>query len=247
MSGWMRNMERRLLAQERRATDRPTPGFSPTATYLTDWNGDQAALTGFYQSAGGSAVANSPDDSVDWVGWTVAMDSMNAYQHIVAVKDPAPGREYTRRIYDPGGGNPRTYDSWYFATKARVFNSYTSSLAVTCTAATYISMGSPLAGVKKLIAASDLLVDMRGSAFGNGGTGYFYTVGIQINGADYDVGSFYVNQASVHAAWTSVVRVSGIPAGTYSCQPRIKNNITGRSTVMDFNDQLTLVIQEINS
>jgi hypothetical protein len=76
MSDWMRDIEKRLMHEERRpipaaAHDVVGPGISAYTRSVDDWNSDGPVVNGFFYSTGGQVV-NSPDDSMYWIGMVEA-------------------------------------------------------------------------------------------------------------------------------------------------------------------------------
>ena len=72
MSDWMRDIEKRLMHEERRPPARPAsdtvgPGISTYAQLVQDWNSDGPIVNGFFYSIT-DQVVNSPDDMLAWMG-----------------------------------------------------------------------------------------------------------------------------------------------------------------------------------
>lgn len=71
---WMRDVERRLLATERRSMPSAAsllgPGFSASATQVSNWSEETALFNGMFFSLVGAV--NTPDNTKAWIGWTLA-------------------------------------------------------------------------------------------------------------------------------------------------------------------------------
>lgn len=122
---WMRNIERRLLNQERRvqittAADLLGPGVGPNATEVSDWNNDVIDFNGFFFSQPGAL--NSPDTDHWWMGYSLADPDGVGFQRITIYRDPAsaglanpfpawPGPTMTRSFYVTEGST-RSYSDW---------------------------------------------------------------------------------------------------------------------------------------
>lgn len=120
-SDWMRDMEKRVMSEERRpqirgASDLLGPGFGPHAIQTMDWNSAETGFNGIFYSVAGQTV-NSPDNSTYWIGHVLAQQDgygvQHLYEHRVA-GDPAllPIRQYVRRFYNPGTGGLLVYGPW---------------------------------------------------------------------------------------------------------------------------------------
>lgn len=117
MDDWMREMEKRMLREERRplihtAADILGPGIAPYTAEIQDWSGSASQLNGFYFSRPGSI--NSPDDTEYWIGQTQGTTDGAGYE-LVHQFDPITGNitgeEYIRYFYTPVGGQP-IYTDW---------------------------------------------------------------------------------------------------------------------------------------
>lgn len=85
MDDWMRDMEKRVLHEERRplvrsASDLLGPGLAPTAVQLLDWNDPATAFNGFFWTAPGAI--NSPDGNKSWMGFSVCNAIGDGYQMV---------------------------------------------------------------------------------------------------------------------------------------------------------------------
>lgn len=108
----------------------------------------------------------------------------------------------------------------------------------------YANLLNPATIVKRSPTSS---LRIRGSVSGYMGTsGSTTTVGFTVNGVDRDGGLYFFNAASDHRSWgLDTTDIQGLPAGTYSIQPRIK---VGAFTFnMDNNDQLEFIIEEVET
>ena len=113
---WMRDMEKRVLNEERRpiirnSTDLMGPGFAPYAVETRDWSADETAFNGMFYSRPGSL--NSPDSSLYWIGTTEGTPDGNGFE-LVRQYDPATGAASTTsqvRFFTTLSGQ-RTYSNW---------------------------------------------------------------------------------------------------------------------------------------
>lgn len=76
LSTWMRHQEKRVMHESRRpqisqASDLLGPGFGPQATYLSDWNAEEARFNGFFYSDGDATNAPTSDPEV-WLGLVIS-------------------------------------------------------------------------------------------------------------------------------------------------------------------------------
>lgn len=88
---WMRHMEKRVMAEERRpvirdASDLLGEGFDTTAHQTFDWNGDPQRLNGYWWSDE-NLVLNSPDDTKSWMGFTEGNDQGEGIQVVWTMED----------------------------------------------------------------------------------------------------------------------------------------------------------------
>lgn len=112
---WMRSMERRLIALERRpavhaAAQLLGPGIGPQATLTSDWNDEATLFNGMFYSAPGAQ--HSPDDARGWIGWSLVDADGSGYQRVASYgADPSPGEAYTRGFTSLVGAS-RTFSAW---------------------------------------------------------------------------------------------------------------------------------------
>lgn len=112
MGGWMRDIERRLVQEERRPSIRSAqqilgPGFGPFATEIVDWNSDEALFTGQFYSLVGSL--NSPDPLDAWIGETHSISSGSGVQVLSAFLG---GDARYHRSFITIPGSLATYSAW---------------------------------------------------------------------------------------------------------------------------------------
>jgi hypothetical protein len=130
MDDWMRDMEKRLIHEERRPIPRSAyevvgRGFTPYANQVTDWNSEGPTINGFFYSDA-DKIINSPDDTDNWVGIVEATPIGQGVQRVwkyvdssdtdgdgvidtwTPVADPT---LYTRSFITNADGT-RTYTAW---------------------------------------------------------------------------------------------------------------------------------------
>lgn len=112
---WMRNIERRLMREERRpnyqsAVDVVGPGVGPYGRQVTDWNSDVELVNGWYYSLP-NGVVNSPDNTQPWLGYVLASPDGEGIQQVWVYKD-GPLVSFIRTFgTDPDSGIS-TFTSW---------------------------------------------------------------------------------------------------------------------------------------
>jgi hypothetical protein len=113
---WMRDVEKRVLHEERRPTIRTAsdlmgPGLGPYAVEVMDWNGPETAFNGFYYSEPGAI--NSPDSTKYWMGFTEGNTSGYGLQRLYqATPDgtiAVPPASYIRSFWP---GFQRQFSNW---------------------------------------------------------------------------------------------------------------------------------------
>lgn len=119
--------------------------------------------------------------------------------------------------------------------------------ADTTTAAAYEDLGTPLSSFTfvKLSTATAIKVEMTITCFCSVATGTVVRFGVQINGSDYDVAQFYFNNTGEHLQVAGVRRIPGIPAGTYTVQPRWYRQAGTGTLATDTSDWLTVHATEV--
>jgi hypothetical protein len=114
--GWMRDVERRLLAVERRpaiasAAQILGPNISPAATQIVDWNSDAACFNGWVWSDAGSL--NGPDIVRIWIGMVITTNVGHgmqiAYSHDPGLTAPEP---WLRTFHRHGSGTVPFFSAW---------------------------------------------------------------------------------------------------------------------------------------
>ena len=116
---WMRDMEKRVLNEERRpiiraAADLMGPGAGPFAIETLDWNADETTFNGWFYSRPGAF--NSPDSGEYWIGTTEGIADGNGYE-LIRQYDPVTGLDvsgdsYVRFFYTLPGTGQRMYTEW---------------------------------------------------------------------------------------------------------------------------------------
>ena len=116
---WMRDIEKRVLNEERRPTIRAAsdlmgPGAGPYAVETLDWNADETTFNGWFFSQPGAM--NSPDADLSWIGTTEGIADGNGYE-LVRQYDPVTGVDvtgdsYVRFFYTLPGTGQRLYTDW---------------------------------------------------------------------------------------------------------------------------------------
>lgn len=122
--GWMRDVEKRSLNQDRRpeirsASDLLGPGFSPYSVEIRDWNDDATAFNGMYHSTPGAL--NGPDDTSFWMGRTQGTTDGFGLQRVcqyAGIDGDARGEEWERRFFAPGAADI-AYSSWALVSDTR--------------------------------------------------------------------------------------------------------------------------------
>lgn len=119
MDDWMRNMEKRLMHEERRPNVRPAfeivgDGIATYARLVEDWNSDGPIINGFFYSEA-NQVVNSPDNTQHWIGIVVVnpigQGVQRAFQFLADEQTPALTGEYSRAFVINEDGT-RTYTDW---------------------------------------------------------------------------------------------------------------------------------------
>ena len=134
MNDWMRDIEKRLMHEERRPSVAPAidvvgPGIGPYTQLVEDWDSDGPIVNGFFYSTPGSpnATLNSPDDTKHWVGIVESnpygQGVQRVWQYLTDVDDDADPATppiqtpiadpalYTRSFITNEDGT-RTYTAW---------------------------------------------------------------------------------------------------------------------------------------
>lgn len=120
----------------------------------------------------------------------------------------------------------------------------------TMASATYVDMlgnagAATSVSVTKYSANSDLWVAMHLDVFSDAASTAL-RLGIRINGTDYDVAFRYFTSANLYLPAIGWAAISGIPAGTYTCQSRWKRTSgTGNITANSGISELDLTVREV--
>jgi hypothetical protein len=111
-SGWMRQIERRMLTQERRSpvfemTRTMGSGFGKYAIQLFDWNDEQAWQNGQFWSDVGAF--NTFNDTIIWIGYVIAASKVGGIQRVTALDGTL--LSYQRQFTFGTTGTP-TFTAW---------------------------------------------------------------------------------------------------------------------------------------
>jgi hypothetical protein len=113
--GWLRNMEKTMIRQERRsqvteASDLMGPGLGPFAVQVLDWNAEETFFNGFFYSAPGAI--NSPNGLLWWMGQVIATPDGHGIQQVWNFRDGSlPMAKYIRNFTSPTEGL-RIFSAW---------------------------------------------------------------------------------------------------------------------------------------
>jgi len=115
---WMRQMEKRLLREERRplirkASDIMGPGLGPFTMQTWNWDAPETSFNGMFFSAPGAL--NGPDDTMYWIGETQGTADGAGYQQVTdfdPVTGAAMGACKIRYFYTPVSGGARVFTDW---------------------------------------------------------------------------------------------------------------------------------------
>lgn len=115
LDGWMRDIERRLLTQERRSSRVETqrvlgPGFGRYAQQVFDWNDEQTWLSGQFWSDTGAQ--NTPNSAVPWLGSVRSASGLGGVQEVVSLDGTL--TKMIRQFTVTPGGIP-TFSAWVSA------------------------------------------------------------------------------------------------------------------------------------
>lgn len=111
--------------------------------------------------------------------------------------------------------------------------SYTSFTGISCT-------------VDKRSAHTSILVRVLGTAFATTPATSSYSFGALINGTDYLLGGNFYNTISDHRSFVAENKVAtGVAAGSYTVQFRIKRDTGTGSMRFDLSDFVTIAAQEV--
>jgi len=117
---WMRDIEKRLMHEERRPSVRPAfdvvgPGISTYSQQVEDWNSDGPVVNGFFYSTA-DQVVNSPDDTRKWMGLVQAnalgQGLQRVWEYIDSADDPDPDPALFTRSFVTNDDGTRTYSLW---------------------------------------------------------------------------------------------------------------------------------------
>lgn len=114
MDSWMRSIERRVMAVERRgnitnAAQIMGPGLAPYAVQIKDWSGSETTFNGMFYTAPGAF--NSPDPDAWWIGLVLSQPGGFGVQVVWDYRGATlPPPTKTRRWSSVG--NTRVFTSW---------------------------------------------------------------------------------------------------------------------------------------
>lgn len=117
-------------------------------------------------------------------------------------------------------------------------------LATNIGVTTYVNANGSVS-FTKILASSRLLVRLGFTCYGTTTPPWELLYGVNINSIDYDVGKLNIGTANVHAAAYAERTISGIAAGAYTVQVRMKNSNAAKTTILDNGDVLSLTVSEI--
>lgn len=120
----------------------------------------------------------------------------------------------------------------------------------TCTDTSYEDFTSASLSFEKRMSdtESDLRIRIDAAGFLVATPSVNCTLGVNIDGDDYDITLQRFNLDSTHFCWGRSRRLSGIPAGTYTVQVRAKLDTAARSVTFSSagsGGQLGMVVEEI--
>lgn len=120
MNDWMRDIEKRLMHEERRPTPPfPSavvgPGIRAYSNEVKDWNSEGPIVDGFFYSSAG-AVINSPDDSKNWMGLVqanaIGQGLQRVWEYIDTSQAPSPDPALWTRAFITNADGTRSYSPW---------------------------------------------------------------------------------------------------------------------------------------
>jgi hypothetical protein len=118
-SDWMREVEKRILHEERRpnvrtASDIMGPGLSPYSVLINDWNVDETNFNGFFHSDPGAL--NTPDNTRYWMGTSQATSEGYGLMRVTEYRDGRTGYTWPRltyiRKFFTAPGTQRQFSAW---------------------------------------------------------------------------------------------------------------------------------------
>ena len=117
---WMREMEKRVLHEERRpniraAADIMGPGIAPYSVLINDWSADETAFNGFFHTVPGAL--NTPDPTRYWMGTSQATSDGYGLERVTEWQGTTaeivwPRLTYVRRFWSATPGAVRQYSAW---------------------------------------------------------------------------------------------------------------------------------------
>jgi len=117
-----------------------------------------------------------------------------------------------------------------------------SALSISTSSLTYVNMtGATLTHTKVRGTATNLYIDFKSSWFASVGTGANPTWGVRVNGVDYDLATMGANNHNLRNFVGGARLITGLGAGSYSCQLRWKTN---GDIINMSGDRLSLTVME---
>jgi hypothetical protein len=78
-------------------------------------------------------------------------------------------------------------------------------------------------------------------AIGAAGTAQF---AVRINGTDYDIIKGFHNSINIHRGWTNTIEVTGLAAGVYDVDGRVRTGIASPGINLNQDDTFSLTVRE---
>lgn len=119
---WMREMEKRILHEERRpavrtASDLMGPGLGPYSVLINDWNADETTFNGLFHSDPGAL--HTPDSARYWMGTSQATAGGYGLQRVTEYRDGTTTptwQTYLRKFWTLTPGATRQFSAWVLGT-----------------------------------------------------------------------------------------------------------------------------------
>jgi hypothetical protein len=120
MADWMRDVEKRLMHEERRpqnakVTDIVGTGIGAYSRMVEDWNSEGPIVDGFFYSVADSVI-NSPDDSRNWMGLvqanSIGQGLQRVWEYIDTASTPSPDPGLFTRSFVTNADGTRNYTPW---------------------------------------------------------------------------------------------------------------------------------------
>lgn len=214
LNSWMRNVERRLLTQERRSpqfvvTQQLGPGMGKYAKQVFDWNTENTWQVGQYWSDAGSF--NSPNTLIAWIGFTRSAAGKGGVQELFALDGSL--NQWRRTFTFTPDGIP-VFAAWTTALPGAA--SQFGGLAATFVGPYDTGVPGPTSGYAFVTPAGHLRAIVNGTAFTTNGGTFPPIVRVYVDGNL--LGDMRLNIAtstSVHMALSSYVIDLTVTAATH--------------------------------